>query len=606
MRTTARAERLPAPAGSFDGGVPALSVRVAHARRRLVPTALVAVTGLLAVLTALFPAAMVELVELSSSPGHRGLLASRSILVELGVLMLLTGRLLARGSRAAWTVATLAGSAVVLTELLRERLGMATLAAAVTVLSLLATRSAFPLRFSPGRSIRRLLLPLALLGALLVYSLAAYAELDVLHAKTFGARLSSVLRAGVGATGGIDADHPAVEAYVWSLRIGLAVVALSALWALRRRRARQDAGTAEARALAERYGRSSSAPLIALPDNARLPLCGGQGLAGIAVHNGVAISLGLPVVPEGLETRALADFVVACEAAGWKPALLALDERQRELSAGAGFASVKIGEEAFLDVAEFSTAGKRRANVRHSVTRARKDGVTVVRYDEPARSARRDQQLAGISTAWLAGKGGPELGFTLGRFDLDRLGDQEVYAAVIGEGTADERVVGFVTWLPYAAGDAAVLDLMRRDEPCPPGVMECLIVDSLADFARRGRGTASLGGVPLAATTARTDRTQQLMGWLYEHGGPVYAAKGLFRFKDKFAPRWEAMYLAYPAAMDLPRIVLAALRAFLPPGVVRELLSRQQPPPVRTSSRRLPASDERSRAQAPVRTRLGS
>jgi lysylphosphatidylglycerol synthetase-like protein (DUF2156 family) len=67
------------------------------------------------------------------------------------------------------------------------------------------------------------------------------------------------------------------------------------------------------------------------------------------------------------------------------------------------------------------------------------------------------------------------------------------------------------------------------------------------------------------------------MGWLYEHGGSLYAAKGLFRFKDKFAPRWESMYLAYPAAMDLPRIVLAALRAFLPPGVVRELLSRQQP-----------------------------
>lgn len=32
-----------------------------------------------------------------------------------------------------------------------------------------------------------------------------------------------------------------------------------------------------------------------------------------------------------------------------------------------------IGEEAFLDVPEFGTGGKRRANVRYSVTRARKD-----------------------------------------------------------------------------------------------------------------------------------------------------------------------------------------------------------------------------------------
>jgi phosphatidylglycerol lysyltransferase len=573
-------ERPPAPPASVDGEFPPLSARLSHARRRLIPAALVAVTGLLAVLTALVPRAMIELVELSPSPGHRSLLASRSILVELGVLMLLTGRLLARGSRAAWTAATLAGSGILLTELLRERLGVVTVVAALTLMSLLATRSAFPLRFAPGRSIRRLLLPLALLSALLVYALATYAELDVLQAKSFGARLSRVLRSGVGATGGIDVEHPAVEAYVWSLRIGLGLVALSLLWALRRRRPGEDTGTGEARALAERYGRSSTAPLVALPDNARLPLCDGQALAGIAVRNGVAISLGLPVAPEGLESRALAEFVVACESAGWTPALLALDERQRELSGGAGFAAVKIGEEAFLDVAEFSTAGKRRANVRHSVTRARKEGVTVLRYDETARTARRDQQLAGISAAWLAGKGGPELGFTLGRFDLGRLDHQEVYAAFAGEGTADERAVGFVTWLPYAGGDTAVLDLMRRGDPCPPGVMECLIVDSLADFARRGRGTASLGGVPLAATTDRTDRTQQLMGWLYEHGGSLYAAKGLFRFKDKFAPRWESMYLAYPTAMDVPRIVLAALRAFLPPGAVRELLSRQEPPAV--------------------------
>jgi lysylphosphatidylglycerol synthetase-like protein (DUF2156 family) len=291
------------------------------------------------------------------------------------------------------------------------------------------------------------------------------------------------------------------------------------------------------------------------------------------VRNGTSISLGLPVAPDGLEAEALTEFVSACETAGWTPALLALDEGQRALATAAGFSSLKIGEEAFLDVAEFSTGGKRLANVRHTVTRARKDGVTVMRYDEETRTSRRDDQLSAISAAWLAGKGGPELGFTLGRFDLDRLDDQEVYAAVTCEGTTEERVVGFVTWLPYEGGDAAVLDLMRRDDPCPPGVMECLIVDSVADFARRGRRTASLGGVPLAATTERTDRVQRLLGWLYEHGGSVYAAKGLFRFKDKFAPRWEPMYLAFPKAADLPRIAMAALHAFLPPGAVRELLT---------------------------------
>jgi phosphatidylglycerol lysyltransferase len=576
-RNIVRAECAVGQAGTAAGPGP-LAVRLSRAHRRLVPTSLVAITGLLAVLGGLAPDALLELTELSGPSGNGALLAGRALLLELGVLLLLIAQRLDRGSRAAWRAATLGSAGVVLVEILRGRLSLVVALAAVSLLALLGTRGAFRLRLRDGRS-RRLIVPAGLLTALLVYALVTYSRIGALHAEGLWSRLSQVALTGIGAPGGIDVEQDVVEAYAWSLRIGLAVVVLALIWALHRGSPGDAADTSTAMALAQRYGRASAAPLIALPDNARLPLCGGLALAGVAVRNGASISLGLPVAPFGLEAEALAEFVTDCETAGWTPTLLGLDERQRALAAAAGFASLRIGEEAFLDVAEFGTGGKRRANVRHSVTRARKDGVTVIRYDEATRTAQRDGQLAAISAAWLAGKGGPELGFTLGRFDLDRLHDQEVYAALTGEGTPEEQVVAFLTWLPYDGGDAAVLDLMRRGDPCPPGVMECLIVDSVADFARRGRHTASLGGVPLAATTERTDRTQQLLGWLYEHGGPVYAAKGLFRFKDKFAPRWEPMYLAYPRAADLPRIALAALRAFLPRGALRAL--RAHPPPRR-------------------------
>lgn len=559
-----------------DRGRAALGLLGRRARLRLLSTALVGLTGLFALLAGLAPTVLGELLELSKSPTPGSLLAGRVVLVQAGVVLLVTARLLARGSRGAWTVATAASAGVLLAQLLRERVGLAGVLAGLSLVVLSTTRSAYRLRFSAGRRARRLVVPAAAAVGLTVFAVTAYAELDR-PAGTTSSILSTVLRTLVFSPGGLDVEQRAVEAYVVGLRVGAALVLVAAVWALRRDRTRLVGDSAVARELAERYGRSSTAPLLALPDNARLPLCDGQALAGLAVRNGVAISLGLPVAPDGLEQAALVQLVQECEQAGWTPALLALDERQRELAADQGFASQKIGEEAFLDVAEFSTAGKRRSNVRHSVTRARKDGVAVVRYDATTRTRRRDGQLAAISAAWLADKGGPELGFTLGRFDLDRLGDQEVFVALVGLGSETERVVGFVTWLPYANGDAAVLDLMRRGEQVPPGVMETLVVDSLADFAARGRSVASLGGVPLAATTARTDRASQLLGWLYEHGDAVYAAKGLFRFKDKFAPRWEPMFLAYPGAADVPRIGLAALRAFLPPGAVRELLASHRP-----------------------------
>lgn len=500
---------------------PALGALHRRARLRRLSMTLVGATGLTALLAGLVPALMGELLELTGSPTPGSLLAGRVVLVQAGLLLLLTARLLGRGSRGAWTVATGSSVGVLVAEVLRERLGPAAVLAGLSLVLLLSTRSAYRLRFTAGRRGRRLLVPAAAFAGLVAFALVAYTELDAMTGTT-GGRVSQILRTLVFAPGGIDVEQTAVEAYVIALRAGAVLVLIALVWALRRDRRDLLAGREAARQLAERYGRSSTAPLLALPDNARLPLVGGQALAGLAVRNGVAISLGLPVAPHGHEQAALVELVQHCEQA--------------------------------------------------------------------TRTPRRDAQLAAISAAWLADKGGPELGFTLGRFDLDRLDDQEVFVALVGLDTDDEQVVGFVTWLPYDGGNAAVLDLMRRGDRVPPGVMETLVVDSIADFAARGRAVASLGGVPLAATTERTDRTAQLLGWLYEHGDAVYAAKGLFRFKDKFDPRWEPMYLAYPRAADVPRIGLAALRAFLPSGALRELLAARRPGGGVTGAALAPAS----------------
>ncbi|MGC1207323.1 MAG: phosphatidylglycerol lysyltransferase domain-containing protein [Ornithinimicrobium sp.] len=321
------------------------------------------------------------------------------------------------------------------------------------------------------------------------------------------------------------------------------------------------------------HGTASTAPLLALPDNQLLTLCSGAALAAVGVRSGTAVCLGGPVAERGREAEALEEFTAYCEQAGWVPALLGADTTQLDIATGAGYTSLKIGVEAFIDVADFSTAGKRRSNVRHSVSRAGRDGVSVLRYADSARSAQRTAQLGAVSSQWLLDKGGPELGFTLGRFDPQRLDDQEVYAALLHEGTEREQVVGFVTWLPYEQGRSAVLDLMRRAQECPPGVMEMLIVESLADFARRGRVSASLGGVPLAnVADGPSGVAQHLLAWTYANGGTLYDARGLFRFKDKFDPRWEPMWLCYPRNGDLPRIALAAARAFLPPHAVRDMV----------------------------------
>ena len=551
--------------------------------------------GAVNVVDGLVPALGGEIVELAPAlriPTIPGALpTSRVAAVELGVVLLLVGRGLLRGSRTAWALATGAAAVAALLPLVRGTLTVTGLLSAAALLLLLGTRRSYRFR-PPRREHRWWLLPAGLLGGLALFAMVGYAEIDQLAPAPMSERLTVIARTMLFLPGRIDQGHRLVEAYATALQVGLGIV-LGVLVLALRRRVRDDEPARDAvRDFVVRNGRTSTAPLLALPDNVLLPLCSGDALAAVGIRGGVAVCLGGPVAMPGREAEALAELTAYCEESGLTPALLAADTAERNLATAAGYSAMQIGVEAVLDVPSFSTSGKRRSNVRHSVSRARREGVSVVRYDTSARTATRTRQVAAVSEQWLLDKGGPELGFTLGRFDPGRLDDQEVYIAVEQEGGEGEHVVAFVTWLPYDEGRAAVLDLMRRAHHCPPGVMELLVVDSVGDFARRGRVRASLGGVPLATTEDREGLSQRLLGWLYEHGG-VYEAAGLFRFKDKFAPVWEPMWLAYPTRAHLPKVSVAALRAFLPPTAVRDALQARRTREQAAAcgrSRRLPRS----------------
>ena len=103
------------------GGYPAaLGLMRQRARLRRTSTLLVGLTGLASPLGGLLPSVLGELLELTGSLTPGSLLAGRVVLGQAGLLMVLTARLLARGSRAAWTVATTASAGVLVAEALRE------------------------------------------------------------------------------------------------------------------------------------------------------------------------------------------------------------------------------------------------------------------------------------------------------------------------------------------------------------------------------------------------------------------------------------------------------------------------------------------------------
>jgi phosphatidylglycerol lysyltransferase len=503
----------------------------------------------------------------------------RALLLVAGLLLLLLARGLARGYRRAWVGALALTIASAVLHLAGNLDLIAAGLALVPPVYLWTIRDAFVAHARP-LTLRSVLALPWFFGGLLLYGLVGWSELaEQLPHRSILSRVDTIVRSAFFLTHVPEGDTALARAFLHSLQFfGAASLLLVATLLLQPvvSRLTHHADIRERARFLNEWGRTGTAALAGLPENEALELADGKVLLGYREISGVAIGVGDPVGEPGTEQKSLGDFVTTCERNGWTPVLLAASRATAQEARRFGFASVAIGEEAVVDLQGFSTAGKERAKLRQNTHRAERDGVVVVQYTSAHRTPDVDAQLAEISDAWLTLKHGPELGFTLGRLDLDSFDLYETWIALVGG-----RVVAFTTWLPYLDGKAMILDLVRRRPDSPVGTMEVLILRALESFRDRGLKEASLNAIPLALverpatdetraceSADEASRLREALRWLYDHGGAVYEAKNLFRFKAKFAPRWEPMYLVYPESANLARIATTVGIAYLPNGVV--------------------------------------
>lgn len=218
-----------------------------------------------------------------------------------------------------------------------------------------------------------------------------------------------------------------------------------------------------------------------------------------------------------------------------------------DIAIGLGLQIVKYGEEAVIDLAEFSIDAPALRSVRKSERVAARAGVTFRIVPAEAVPVILGE-LEDISDDWLAARDGREKSFSLGWFDRAYVQRTDV-AVVMHEG----RIVAFANlWLTRSRSEASV-DLMRHVDDAPRGTMDFLFVN-LLDWARRqGYGRFSLGMVPLSGIEGRrlAPAWARAAALVFRHGERFYGFRGLRAYKDKFAPRWQPRYLAGPQGVAL-------------------------------------------------------
>ena len=266
------------------------------------------------------------------------------------------------------------------------------------------------------------------------------------------------------------------------------------------------------------------------------------------------VAMGGPIGKTAERTQLLEAFRKLAESEGVSAAVYAAPGDLLPSLLEAGFLVEKIGENAVLDLGDFSLSGRKREVIRRGRRKLAERRHATFRVSMPPHSDTDIAVLQRVSRAWLKDNGGEEKAFSLGRFDKQTLarcpiGIVEIEGAVLAFGTL---------WLTPDQGWAGV-DLMRYDpQKAVTNTMDFLLVELILWAQRKGYGKFDLSMAPLAGL-AETDEAAlfaRLGRMIYRHGGRFYNFQGLRRFKQKFDPYWEPRYIAVPARLALP-IVLA-------------------------------------------------
>lgn len=340
------------------------------------------------------------------------------------------------------------------------------------------------------------------------------------------------------------------------------VTLLYAVWMLFRpvifRGTASETERQRAKAIVEQHGQSSLARFALLEDKSYYFSPSGQSVIAYVPKGRGAVALGDPIGPASDRPEAILGFREFCIRNDWHPGFYQTLPDTLEQYQALGFRVLKIGEEAIVDLHQFTLEGKAGRNLRTAINKFTKQGYHVNYYAPPIA----DDLLAElkvISDDWLAQMEGAEKKFSLGWFDNDYLQDCEI--AVVED--ASNTPFAFANLVPEYRRKEATIDLMRHRSNVERGVMDYLFASLMQRCKEQGYDSFNLGLVILsgAGDDPAAPPLEKGMHYLYEHLNQFYNMQGLRAYKEKFHPYWESRYFVYLHLADLPEVVVALVRA---------------------------------------------
>ncbi|MEV0799321.1 bifunctional lysylphosphatidylglycerol synthetase/lysine--tRNA ligase LysX [Kribbella sp. NPDC050281] len=450
-------------------------------------------------------------------------------------------------------------------------LGIVQVVVVIAIIVLLWTiRGAFPARLAPGT--RRLAIGALVTGMLI--SIAVSITLTQIFPKTLTGQREKIGWAIVAAFGQSRNRMGGHEGHGW---IGLTVGAISAatlviafaifLRSVRRVRYLTQPEELDVRRLLLEHGERDSLGYFATRrDKAVVFSPDKQAAIAYRVVNGVSLASGDPLGDPLAWPGAIQRWLAEARTYGWSPAVLSVSEEGAHAYVDAGLRALSMGDEAIIDVADFTLEGRTMRPVRQAVTRVQRAGyhAEVVRHGDLSPEAL--AQYVGLAERWRGAQ--TERGFSMA---LGRLGDpSDARCVMVIARDSDGEVRGLLSFVPWGVRGVS-LDLMRRDPESVNGLMEFMVtslVDACGDLGlhRISLNFAMFREIFSDAERVGAGPVLRLTSALLTAASRFWQLESLYQSNEKYLPRWSPRLICYSRGASLAQVLLAAGTAegFLP------------------------------------------
>jgi lysyl-tRNA synthetase, class II len=492
----------------------------------------------------------------------------RSADVIIGLMLLMLAHGLRRRKRRAWQAVTALLAFDVGIHFFHLRHVLTAVVAVILLLALLYFHEEFYAEGDARTRWRALQVLVGLAVADVVIGLAYIMVAKGLDADySLRQRVQEVVYGLVGASGPVQ-WAPEARGDLFNFltsALGLFTLVVAVYLFLRPAEPRARLGAADAARIRELLGRQGdrdSLGYFALRnDKSVIWSATGKACIGYRVVSGVMLASGDPIGDPEAWPGAIGPFLDEAARHAWAPAVMGCSELGAEVwCREGGLTALELGDEAVMNVADFSLSGRSMRNVRQMVNRVAKHGyvaeVRRVRDIPPA-------ELAAIIEAADSWRGGQtERGFSMALGRIGAPGDEDCVLATATENGVIRAVLQLVPW----GSDGLSLDLMRRDKNAQPGLNDFLIVETIKAASCLSVKRISLNFAMFRAALERGERIGAgpvLRAWrsVLLFLSKWFQIESLYKFNAKFCPVWEPRFFVFPSTKDAPRIALAALEA---------------------------------------------